>query len=577
MRKRGGNLLPVSSDDESSPKFKGASSGKEHLKKKPKPLSNSTIGMLIPAVYLAFRWSIQLIDYGYDSYHLKQLKAQDATHPLFFDIPNIPYSNSPVWSRWFRFHNYHYVYNAKNALQEFGEDMRKLIERGKHPLTYDAHISNRDDPEFRHWFGERANSWLKGHPDSGDYPLNALPRPSERKALVICAGDKHATYLKTIVHSIRHIHKSYMGIRVVYRDESDLSELTMREVQDISGANIEFINLSDRIDVDAAKLDGWNLKAFAMLAVAETEIALVDADVMLYQSPDHLFHQQGYEKTGLLFYHDRVKPEYYWDVGTAAKWLQPNLSDKIRKMLKYGPTQSNSYPSEHFQEAGVIVLNKQKRMLALWAICLLFGKTDIRQYLQTDHSYGDKELYWMAVETIKEDYEFARYYPGVVGGAVTDFSSTSQLPLDATSDVILMKRQEAVDENLSLCGRLLHFDDDGKPLWSNGGYMLKEEDWYSSEDASKAANSPVLYVDGGDSTTEQFPNPWVPFWKNILGWGSADLKGENQVWALHRSLGVECLAPNARKIQSMPEDSLDKARDIVKYYFGVKRILSHQK
>jgi hypothetical protein len=163
MRKRG-NVLPVS-DDEGQQRSRSSSPIKNHLKKKrqlqlPKGLTKKSLGILIPALYLAFRWTSQFIDYVYDGYHYKEMQRQTAKFPLYYDIPYIPSSNWPVWSRWFRPHDAHIKYNAKLALQEYGDDLRKLMERGKHPLTYDSHISNRDDPELRHWcVNEAAFMW----------------------------------------------------------------------------------------------------------------------------------------------------------------------------------------------------------------------------------------------------------------------------------------------------------------------------------------------------------------------------------------------------------------------------------
>jgi hypothetical protein len=130
-------------------------------------------------------------------------------------------------------------------------------------------------------------------------------------------------------------------------------------------------------------------------------------------------------------------------------------------------------------------------------------------------------------------------------------------------------RTQAVSSGNALCGRLLHFDDSGVPLWSNGGYMLKEEDWSSTEDISESALNPVWFVDGGDSQTEEFPNPWLPFFRNIFGLHST-LTEQNQVWSLHRALGVSCLSKNARQIQRIPHGSYANARKAVQYYFKSK-------
>jgi len=183
------------------------------------------------------------------------------------------------------------------------------------------------------------------------------------------------------------------------------------------------------------------------------------------------------------------------------------------------------------------------------------------------YRYGDKEVYWTAFEALGEPYEFARYYPGVVGGTVTDFrDTTTTLPMHATQSLdVETIRAEAANSGDGLCGRLLHFDDEGNPLWSNGGYMLKEDDWSSSASASVEGMNPAWFVDGGDSQTEDFPNPWFPFFRNNLKLYNT-MKNQNQVWTLQRAMGVECLPPNAREIRKVPEEMAANARKAVQFY-----------
>ena len=114
------------------------------------------------------------------------------------------------------------------------------------------------------------------------------------------------------------------------------------------------------------------------------------------------------------------------------------------------------------------------------------------------------------------------------------------------------------------------FDDQGNPLWANGGYMLKEDDWNSSVDISLSAVNPVYYLDGGKSG-EVFPNPWTPWFRNLLQLYNT-LRGENQVWALHRAMGSECLSPNARGLQMVDGQVAEKGRRAVQFYFENKQV-----
>ena len=367
---------------------------------------------------------------------------------------------------------------------------------------------------------------------------------------------------------------SSMPVRIVFKDQNDLTPPARQELltylrtgttdDNNNNLNIDFVDLSTFFNLDAADLKGWNLKPFGMLAVPETQVAFLDVDVVLLQPPEALFASALFQKTGALFYHDRLKPELAWNPRVLAQGLQPNLSPKARhQLLEHG-----SFYTEHVQESGVLLLDKQRRYLGLWSSCLLLGREDIRKHAHNDHQYGDKETYWMAFETIGEPYEFARWYPGVVGGILTDFRGGGDVvaTIHQQQDGIQVQQKPELEESktadMALCGRLLHFDDDGQPLWANGGYLTKDEDYASkSSDMSELELQPVWYLDGGDATTEQFPTVHPILWYTLY-----NMRGMNQNWKVHSGIGVECISPNARNRRRVPDTSAKLTIQAVKNY-----------
>ena len=270
MRHRGtSNLLPITtSDDDEHEQLVGNKNNhqsgpsnipiniKDHLRRKrPLPqrkrIFHSSLIILL-SLYFFHRWTSQLLDYVRDKNNERlHDEKQRLINPkgefplLYYDIPRniIPSFNWPVITRWFRPHNARIVYNAQRAIEEYGEDLRNLMARGKEHLQLNTKANvdtnggadiRQDDPQFRQWFNQRA-SWLKGDHSQPNWPLSALPTPvnNDDKALVISAGDKQLPYLKTLVYTIRHIHQSNIKIRVVYRDDHDLTQTSMQEIQQI--------------------------------------------------------------------------------------------------------------------------------------------------------------------------------------------------------------------------------------------------------------------------------------------------------------------------------------------------------
>jgi len=491
------------------------------------------------------------------------------------------------------------------ALREFGEEMRHLMAMGKYHLGQIGGTAAKEAPihsdgkilAFRKRLHARA-PWLKGSPEDPNWPLSVLPKPVPGKAIIICAGNKQLQYLKNLIYSIRVIHSSSIPIRVTFQDDNDLSIQSQNELSsflpDGIPAYLEFINLSKVFNLSADTVNlkaGWNLKPFGLLAVPETEIISLDVDIILLQSPDKIFEMKGYQETGAYFCHDRMflNLNGFYDPSSLAKALRPNLSSRAENIIHYT---NKDYTLEHIQESGLVVIDKSRRILGVLGICLLLGREDIRRYAQAYYSYGDKEFYWIGFETVDEPYSYSRYYPGVFGSVTTNFGGkdTAISPKDPaleTSKQLI----EANADNRALCGRVVHFDDDNIPLWSNGGYFTKEEDWASSSHLAKYPLNPLWYIDGGDSLTEEFvPQREQPSllakafflsWfspkpdkeqkvieKAFKDWESAIAKGKaNQFWKTHGGMGVMCLLPNARGIREVPKELASAGTQAVKRFF----------
>ena len=544
----------------------------------------SALFLLVTTISLLW-WTIQWVDVLWAQFFAKRLGDSPRTIPDY----DIPKNNWLVPLRFLRPHNKRLVWEAQTAINELGDELRDLLGSDAaialSPESFGLDLADVASDSFRERLHSRAK-WLRGDFHQPNWPLSVIPKPLVGQAVVINGGDKQLHYIKALVYTISIIHESKMPIRIVYKDDNDLTEPSKVEILDVlksqttdtttdEDVDISFINLSKYFDLDAVQLKGWNLKAFGMLAVPETQVMSLDADVMLFQPPESLFEAKPFQNTGALFYHDRVKPEIDWDLRAFLRWLRPNLSEQASKLLWYGGPWG--WYTQHVQEAGVILIDKERRYLGLWAACLVFGREDIRRYIQVHNMYGDKEVYWSSFEMIGEPFVFARYYPGVVGGLVTDMKGhTIDLPQGTTNEQTESEINNAVALSGShLCGRMLHFDEENNPLWSNGGYMLKDEDYKTTAAVAVKGLNPAYFIDGGDSFNEEFINPWLPYLRNINMFGSiwyhlfgGTLKNQNQVWAFNKALGSECLLPNARYLQLVEMKTATKARKAVDFYLG---------
>jgi Mannosyltransferase putative len=376
-----------------------------------------------------------------------------------------------------------------------------------------------------------------------------------------------------------------MAIRIVFQDNNDLKEESQKALLDSLPSdilpNIQFIDLSKLFDLYSCGIQsGWNLKPFGLLAVPETHVVTLDVDVILLQPPEVLFQMERYIDKGALFFHDRLNLNFVgvYDPGALAEMLQPTLSATATSIIHYGKAKdgkTKDYSSEQVMESGMVLLDKTRRVLGIWAACLIMGRNDIRRYAQGYYVYGDKEFYWIGMETVSEPYAFARYFPGTYGSVLTNFNGTdvAVYPKDGEFAIAKHMKQAQGDRGIGLCGRIVHFDDAGHPLWSNGGYYTKEEDWPSSVHLSEQPLYPLWYADGGIWIEEEFiPNVNEAFeyepshvHNHVVKtlqlaqrhWDAAFKEGNpNQYWQYHREMGVMCLLPNSRGIRAVPKKCL---------------------
>ena len=279
-----------------------------------------------------------------------------------------------------------------------------------------------EDELFPWWFDRQSGSFSEN---------------DQSKGIVICTGDNHFRFTLVALRALELIGNE-LPIEVVYSTPNDLSKEN-RENLEKSFPNIRIVDLSNTsIDDRSLQLRGWEIKPFAVLASRFRHVLLMDADVLFLDKPSILFQNSFYLKTGTLFFYDRVTLS-----DETLRWIRTLLSQ----------TNNRSLP-QRTQESGVVLIDKARVLVGLLSTCKLNDHQE-RKHVTYRHLYGDKDTWWLGFHLIEMSYSFIPTLTGSIGHIT-----------DAGQKVV--------------CGHILHFDENLRPIWWNGG--LFKNRYYSLRD-----------------------------------------------------------------------------------------------
>ena len=256
--------------------------------------------------------------------------------------------------------------------------------------------------------------------------FNRSNEKSDSKGIVICTGNNHFRFTLVALKSLELIGNE-LPIEVVYSTSNDLS-IENRQKLEQSFPTIRIVDLSTTsMNDEVLKLRGWEIKPFAVLASQFQHVLLMDADVLFLEKPSILFENSFYLKTGTLFFYDRV-----------------HLSDETIRWIRTLLSQNNTQPlPQRTQESGVVLIDKRRVLLGLLSTCKLNDHQE-RNSVTYRHLYGDKDTWWLGFHIIEMPYSFIPTLTGSIGQIT-----------DAGQKVV--------------CGHILHFDENSRPIWWNGG------------------------------------------------------------------------------------------------------------
>jgi hypothetical protein len=244
--------------------------------------------------------------------------------------------------------------------------------------------------------------WLKGK------SVQSLAESfSSDTGLVMCVGDRFALSALTTITTIRNTLKSRIPIEIFYNGPSDLSSRYISLF--LNFENTRVIDISSIFD---ANIWLWALKPFAILASSFKNVILIDADVVLLSRPEFFFTVKEYQRFGAWFFCDRT--QYWWapsEIQSTPKMVLDLLLNPISKTAAVNRILVGK--SYHEQESGVVVIDKNRHLLGLLAICAL-NHGELREVMY-NHFWGDKETFWLGLEIMGEEYAFNPNMPGASG------------------------------------------------------------------------------------------------------------------------------------------------------------------
>lgn len=183
------------------------------------------------------------------------------------------------------------------------------------------------------------------------------------RGIVLSGNDGQTPFLLTGIKTIREL-GCELPIEVMYLGDEDLSEDSRADLEAIPGVVTR--DLAQMVSDEGWKLAGWAGKPFAILLSSFREAIFIDADALFFVSPETLFEEPSYQKTGALFFRDRlVSPE------SKKRWLQSILPKPVSKSVRSSRLWTGE--SGHQQESGVVVVDKWRHFIPLLLVTRMNG------------------------------------------------------------------------------------------------------------------------------------------------------------------------------------------------------------
>ncbi|HXH19076.1 MAG TPA: FkbM family methyltransferase [Chitinophagales bacterium] len=203
------------------------------------------------------------------------------------------------------------------------------------------------------------------------------PGKYKGKGIVICAGGVRLfTSAWVCINMLRKL-DCQLPIQLWYLGEREMDGQMKALVKPLGVQCVDALEMSKK--VPSRILNGWELKAYALLHNPFEEVLLLDADNVPVVNPEFLFETRQYKETGAIF------------------WPDLGRLQRERMIWKLCGV---AYRDEPEFESGQILVNKEKCWKPLKLAMWYNEHSDF--YFQ--HIHGDKETFHLAFRKLGKDY-----------------------------------------------------------------------------------------------------------------------------------------------------------------------------
>ncbi|HWQ92775.1 MAG TPA: glycosyltransferase family 9 protein [Clostridia bacterium] len=209
--------------------------------------------------------------------------------------------------------------------------------------------------------------------------LPAYPGGFEGRGIVICGGGvRYFTCAWVGINMLRRL-GCRLPIQLWFLGDSEVNALMRELVRPLGVECIDAFQMRKRHH--ARTLNGWELKAYALLHSRFEQVLLLDADNVPVVDPSFLFEEPQFRRTGAIFW-----PDYYYGKNPKAApvWSSCGLRQ----------------PEEPEFESGQILVDKARCWRAL-RLALWFNEHSDFYY---QYIHGDKETFHLAFWKLKQPY-----------------------------------------------------------------------------------------------------------------------------------------------------------------------------
>ncbi|MBI4324373.1 MAG: hypothetical protein HY674_03840 [Chloroflexi bacterium] len=207
--------------------------------------------------------------------------------------------------------------------------------------------------------------------------IGVCPDHFAGRGIVICAGGiEYFANAWVCVNRLRR-HGCALPIQLWHLGDDEMDARMRAMVQPLNVACVDALEVRKRHP--ARRLNGWELKPYALLHSPFKEVLLLDADNVPLVDPEFLFETPQFRESGAIFWPDygRLGPERsIWRVCGVAYRDEPEF------------------------ESGQIVLDKER----CWRALSLCGWYNEHSDFYYEHMHGDKETFHIAWRKLNQRY-----------------------------------------------------------------------------------------------------------------------------------------------------------------------------